>query len=302
MRGLGKWHWKAIKRNVLKFLELRKQGRYTDATHVLKIYKGAAFWIIVPLYAVLWLVGSPQSRTPQPTQPPISTIPSEPTTAGSREPTRNWDYVKRQANTRHKVRTFKKAKKALYPIYKQLRLEKTFYCNCQYRNKKPNLSSCGVRPKKDVKRMNRLEAEHVVPASLVGNTMSCWKRGGRKNCSRNNKAFQLVEGDLHNLVPALGEVNGNRSNYPPVENIRGESREYGNCDVEISRKKFEPPPDKRGDIARAYLYMWKVYDAPLTRKEIKMFKLWNWNDKPTQEEIAIHEAKAEVQGNRNPYY
>jgi len=301
VRDWQKWHHKAVKRNILKFIELRRLGRNREANKVLKNYKGAAVWVVVPLYLIILLVGSPQSCTSPTTKPPVASIPSEPTT-GSNEPTRNWDVIKRQALKRHNVRTFRKAKKELYPIYAKLGLQTTFYCGCEYNNKKPNLRSCGVRPKKNIKRMNRTEAEHIVPASLIGNEMNCWKRGGRKNCSKNNKAFQLAEGDLHNLVPSLGEVNGNRSNYPPVENIRGEVRNYGNCDVEISRKKFEPPPDKRGDIARAYLYMWKIYNAPLTRKEIKMFKLWNWNDPPTRNEIAIHDVKAKVQGNRNPYY
>ncbi len=302
MRGWHKWQPKAVKRNILKYLELNKLGRNTEATKVLKTYKGAAFWLIVPLYIILWIVGSPQSCTSSTQQPALTSIPSEPITTSSNEPTRNWDVIKRQALNRYKVRTFSKAKKSLYPIYKQLGLQTTFYCDCQYHNKKPDLNSCGVIPKSDVKRMNRLEAEHIVPASLIGNTMDCWRRGGRKNCSRNDKAFQLAEGDLHNLVPALGEINNNRSNYPPVENISGERREYGNCDVEISRKKFEPPRTKRGEIARAYLYMNKIYNAPLTKTEIKMFKLWSWNDPPTQQELAIHEAKARVQGNRNPYY
>lgn len=100
----------------------------------------------------------------------------------------------------------------------------------------------------------------------------------------------------------MGEVNGDRSNYPPVESIDGETREYGNCDVEIYRKQFEPPENRRGDMARAYLYMWKVYGAPLTASDIEMFERWNQDSPPTDDEIRIHNAKAQIQGNINPYF
>jgi len=289
MRGWGKWHWKAIKRNTLKFLELNKLGRNTEAIKVLKTYKGAAFWLIPCLFIPLWFFGSPSP----PTKPPIA-IPSE--------PIEDWEQIKYIALNRTSVATFPKAKRKLYPMYKQLGLETTFYCGCEYSNKKPNLSSCGVRPKKDIKRMGRTEVEHIMPISFLGHTLECWDNGGRKNCGRVDQFFKRAEGDLHNLVPALGEVNGNRSNYPPVENIIGEQRNYGSCDVEISRKKFEPPENVRGDIARAYLYMWKVYNAPLKQNDVAMFLRWNQNDKPTEDEVIIHEAKSRIQGNRNPYY
>ena len=38
-----------------------------------------------------------------------------------------------------------------------------------------------------------------------------------------------MEADLHNLVPAIGEINGDRSNFT-FEHIDGEERVYGACD------------------------------------------------------------------------
>lgn len=60
-----------------------------------------------------------------------------------------------------------------------------------------------------------------------------------------------MEADLHNLVPAVGELNGDRSNYRMAV-ISGEDRTYGACDFEIdsSRKVVEPMAETRGDIAR----------------------------------------------------
>ena len=67
-----------------------------------------------------------------------------------------------------------------------------------------------------------------------------------------------MQADLYNLQPAIGEVNGLRSNYQ-IGEIDGEVREFGKCDVEIKNKKVEPAPKIRGDIARTYLYMEYAY-------------------------------------------
>ena len=60
-----------------------------------------------------------------------------------------------------------------------------------------------------------------------------------------------MEADMYNLFPAIGEVNGLRSNYS-MTIIKGEFREFGKCDVEI-KKKIELRDEVRGDIARTYM-------------------------------------------------
>ena len=62
-----------------------------------------------------------------------------------------------------------------------------------------------------------------------------------------------MQAGMYNLYPAIGKVNGRRSNYS-MAFIKGEKREFGKCDVEIKNKKVEPREDIRGEIARTYLY------------------------------------------------
>nr|VFK15027.1 MAG: deoxyribonuclease-1 [Candidatus Kentron sp. LFY] len=214
----------------------------------------------------------------------------------------DWEPVRETALDRSAALNFRAAKKSLYPLYEKAGVTRTFYCDCPYTGKKPDLATCGVTPRRNPKRASRLEAEHIMPISLLGRTLGCWADGGRKNCRKTDSFFKRAEADLHNLTPAIGEINGDRSNYPPIEDIPGEKREYGTCDVEIAGKRFEPPPHRRGDIARAYLYMMKVYGAPLTDREIGMFGRWSREDPPTEDERRIHALKAKAQGNRNPYY
>jgi deoxyribonuclease-1 len=114
------------------------------------------------------------------------------------------------------VLNFNKAKKELTKIYKSLDDPRSFYCNCpivsQGKKLVPDIAACGYTPYKQAKRATRIEYEHIMPASWLGRQLQCWQNGGRKGC-KNNRAFNIREGDMHNLVPAIGEINAYRSNY-----------------------------------------------------------------------------------------
>jgi endonuclease I len=114
-----------------------------------------------------------------------------------------------------------------------------------------------------------LEWEHVVSAYYLGRTRVCWTKGdkqcvnskgkpfkGRECCARVDNTFKRMEADLHNLAPAMGELNGDRSNQPFCL-VKGEPRQYGACDFEIGGKPrvTEPREDVRGDADRIWLYM-----------------------------------------------
>ena len=70
------------------------------------------------------------------------------------------------------ITSFSKSKKLLLKLYKDNPV--TLYCGCSYKGKKPNFSSCGYIPKKDNKRANRIEWEHVVSAHSFGQPFSEW--------------------------------------------------------------------------------------------------------------------------------
>lgn len=100
-----------------------------------------------------------------------------------------------------------------------------------------------------------------------------------------------MEADLFNLVPAVGELNADRSNFEFGE-IPGEVRAYGRCDFEVDRnhKVAEPAEDRRGDIARAYLHMYVAYPGGLSLKaeDLERFKAWDQADPPTSWENTWH--------------
>ena len=112
-----------------------------------------------------------------------------------------------------------------------------------------------------------------------------------------------MEADLQNLVPAVGELNGDRSNFRFAE-IPGEARVYGACDFEVDRKNrtAEPPPGRRGDIARTYLYMHYAWKGalPLTKAQIERFRKWHKADPPDAWEKERNGRIGKIQSGGNP--
>ena len=150
-------------------------------------------------------------------------------------------------------------------------------------------------------RAKRVEWEHVMPAYNFARHLSCWKEGGRKAC-RKDKTFKTMEADMHNLVPAVGEVNGDRSNFR-YGMLEGERRAYGVCDVEIDFKarKAEPAEHLRGDIARTYFYMRDKYGVRLSKQQTRLFNAWDKADPVDDWERRRNDLIRRKQGNSNPY-
>ncbi len=184
--------------------------------------------------------------------------------------------------------------------------QKAFYSNCDYKvvEKKliPIPETCGFHYRKNKNRSERIEWEHIVPAWHFGYQLHCWQNGGRMTCRQTNKKFKEMEADMHNLVPAIGEINGDRSNFK-YGMIPKEERLYGKVDMEISfkDKRAEPRKAVYGEIARTYFYMRERYGMRISQQQEKLFIAWNNLDPVTRWEKKRNELIAEIQGNDNPY-
>jgi deoxyribonuclease-1 len=202
--------------------------------------------------------------------------------------------------------SFGKAKKEAYKIYKNHK--KTFYCGCdlEWRGEKgsgsPIHGSCGFSKRKQVKRSNRTEWEHVMPAWQFGHQLQCWQKGKRKNCSKNSPQFKTMESDLHNLVPAIGEVNGDRSNFK-FSNWNGTPSQYGKCEmiVDFKKRQAQPPKRSRGAIARTYLYMSDRYNVKLSKSQKRLMTAWNTTYPVDQWECERNTKISKVQGWKNKF-
>lgn len=186
----------------------------------------------------------------------------------------------------------------------------TFYCGCSYGEAPvpgkanqtrltPDTTSCGLEPRKNANRSGRIEWEHVVPAWEFGHQLKCWQEGGRKACRKDSKVREM-EADMHNLVPAIGELNGDRSNFR-YGTISGEPRAYGQCDFEVDFKGrvAEAPPAVRGDVARIYFYMADKYGLKISRKQRQLFEAWAKQDPIDHWEKGRAQRIEKIQGRRN---
>jgi deoxyribonuclease-1 len=180
------------------------------------------------LWIVILLAGCHVSQvTPPAAKTPSSSAPKRPATsvASSR-------LVNNQTAVGH--RDFANAKKVLPKIFAGM--EDDFYCGCHYVGHVVQLASCGYQPRKNPTRAARIEWEHVVPAWVLGHQRQCWQQGGRKHCTDTDAVFQRAEGDLNNLVPAVGEVNGDRSNFAYSAWTRQATTMYGACQTVVDFK------------------------------------------------------------------
>lgn len=140
-----------------------------------------------------------------------------------------------------------------------------------------------------------------MPAHNFGKHLDCWKQGGRKACKK-DKTFKLMEADMHNLVPAIGEVNGDRSNYRYGAD-KPSIGQYGQCTMEVNFKarRAYVKDDIRGDIARIYFYMSDTYNVRLSKQERRMMEVWDKQDPIDEWEKIKNKRVIKIQGNFNRY-
>jgi deoxyribonuclease-1 len=209
--------------------------------------------------------------------------------------------------------SFSKGKKLLanevYP-----KKGKTFYCDCDYNGSSIRPKNCGLQLNKYKKRKYKLEWEHIVPAHAFGQSFEEWrnaksicpkkkKNSSPRKCARKkNKLFREMEGNIHNLVPSVGSVNALRSNYSFTA-LKESEIPVCRAGFKIRNKKVSPPDERRGDIARIYMYMNDKYPGRgiISNKNKKLFMAWDKLDPVTQEECHISQLKGKLQKDENKY-
>ncbi len=144
-----------------------------------------------------------------------------------------------------------------------------------------------------------INIEHLFPMAWVKKKLDC---PSRKQCRERSDLFNRIEADLHNLYPARQEINQARSSHS-FGIIKGETRRFGRCDFEVDerRRRVEPRPAVRGNIARAMFYMHERYGLKIFRRQGDLLKRWNREDPPDAGERRRNDVIEGIQGSRNPY-
>lgn len=203
------------------------------------------------------------------------------------------------------LQNFDNAKFQLKIIYKNNPNQKEFYCGCDFswigRRGIVDLNSCGYSIRKNRERAERIEWEHVMPAENFGRQLLCWKKGGRKAC-KSDSVYNKMEGDMHNLQPAIGEVNGDRSNYGYGQ-FTTLFNQYGRCEIatDFTNHQFQPRDEIKGIIARTYLYMSDRYNVNLSKQDIQRMMAWDKLYPTTTWECQRNQLIKKIQGNDNKF-
>ena len=157
----------------------------------------------------------------------------------------------------------------------------TIYCGCDWQwtgrsGGRIDFASCGYEVRAQQNRGERIEWEHIVPASSMGRARQCWQDGGRQNCTRNDPVFAAMEADMHNLTTSVGEVNADRSNYR-FGVLPTAPRQHGACDfrVDFANRTAEPRDEVKGFLARVYFYVHDRYDLPMSESQQRLLMAWD---------------------------
>ena len=157
-------------------------------------------------------------------------------------------------------------------------------------------------------RANKMQREHSVPKSWWGG----------------EDVPTPAYSDIFNLYPSDGPANQAKSNYPLGE--VGTSVKFNNGVTKVGNPKpgyggsggfvFEPADEYKGDFARAYFYVFTVYDdlnwttnsmgvknswPTLKPWAYELLLQWSRQDPVSQKEIQRNDAAEIQQGNRNPF-
>ncbi|MFQ5658825.1 MAG: endonuclease [Gammaproteobacteria bacterium] len=159
---------------------------------------------------------------------------------------------------------------------------------------------CGYRFETDKRTQDGrfIGIEHIYPTSLMFKQAGC---DSRMQCREsNNKKFARMESDMHNMYPVWQNMVTYRYNRS-YGVIPGEEWRFDDCDFEWKSGVVEPRPLARGNIARAIFYMHTKYGVVINPGMIKLLKVWNREDPPSDQEIARNDKIEKLQGQRNPY-
>ena len=156
-----------------------------------------------------------------------------------------------------------------------------------------------------------------MPAHVIGGHLDEWKNkrnypeckksngkfmSGRDCAYKLNPTFKKGHDDMNNLTPAVGELNGDRSNFS-FGIIEGEKRGYGQCDFEVDFDKdvVEPPDSVKGNIARTYFHVIKEHGAQIPDSELTLYLYWDKLDPVDEWECLRDKRIEESQGLGNSF-
>ncbi len=188
--------------------------------------------------------------------------------------------------------SFEKAKSTLLKkVYSDY--FKTVYCDAEYNPKDKSIVafSEGFDATVMANRAKRIEYEHIVPAENFGRSFKEWRDGhvlcvsngkpykGRKCAEKASVAYKLMQADMYNLYPAIGSVNGMRSNKQFTVLAKNIPSSFGSCPFKFADNKAEPPDIAKGIVGRTHLYFEEAYFPRFKLSDKQRYIMIDWHIK-----------------------
>ena len=148
----------------------------------------------------------------------------------------------------------------------------------------------------------RITIEHAYPADWIASHHRC---ENRDSCEVD--AYGRAAADLHNLWPAIGNINSSRQDLSLVEIPGEQRRRFEDFCPDYERTSgqdaiVEPRDAVKGDMARSILYMLDSYKLPLpVNMRRDMLRIWHEEDPPDAVERWRNGIIKNLQGTANPY-
>ncbi len=149
---------------------------------------------------------------------------------------------------------------------------------------------------------NQAPGPGKIPANQIINAEHTWPQ------SKFSRKFpeHLQKSDLHILFPTSSSVNSLRGNHPfgDVVTVKTQvcpASSLGYLARGNSLNHFLPPPDFRGNVARAVFYFSVRYNSPVDQDQEEAIRRWNHSDPVDSEELARHAKIFSTQRVRNPF-
>ena len=161
----------------------------------------------------------------------------------------------------------------------------SIYCGVKFNNRKTTVDG------------RKLSIEHVYPQSWIADALGC---SSVSECRKTNKRFNLAAADLHNLYPALRNINSSRGNSL-LGIIEGENWKYKDCDFERVKGLTEPREIARGNLARSIMYMSSEYSLPIPKEMIDIVHEWHKLDPVSAHELRRNTDINILQGSYNKH-
>ncbi|MES3038324.1 MAG: endonuclease [Bdellovibrionota bacterium] len=141
-----------------------------------------------------------------------------------------------------------------------------------------------------------------IPANTVVNVEHTWPQ------SRFSPNFpkETQKSDLHHLYPTDSKMNSTRGSFKFGEVVKdkagikcSESR-FGNPQ-DSTELVFQPPPEHRGNVARALFYFSLKYNLKISPDEESVLRKWDTEDPVNDEDVRRNNAVFAAQKSRNPF-